>query len=71
MLGQEAASPLVIEDGMATAELCQSLPHALLELINFNGEQGRCSFTKSLGPLIVVHASHVEVALQDAFLDQS
>jgi len=71
VLGQKQAGSLVVEDGMATAEFRQGFAHTTFEFLDVHVEQGRRSLVKPLGPLVVVHPSHIEVLLEDPLLDRS
>jgi len=71
VLGQKPAGSLVVEDSMATAEFRQGFAYPTFEFPNVYIEQGKRSLVKPLGPLVVVHTSHIEVLLEDALLDRS
>jgi len=71
VLRQKAVGPLMVEDGVAAGKFRQCLADPILELLDAYTEQGRRSLVKPPGPLAVVHASHIEVLLENALLDRS
>jgi hypothetical protein len=71
VLRQKPVGPVVVEDRMAAGKFRQGLADPILELLDVYTEQGRRSLVKPLGPLAVVHPSHIEVLLEDAFPDRS